>query len=379
MTIVDRYLLQLFFKIFLICFLSFTGLFVVIHLFSNLDELMKAAESKGGMNHVLLEFYAPRALDIFDRTSGILILISAIFSISIMHRRRELTAVQAAGVSKLRVVRPILFASVLIICLSVANREFQLPQFKIPLVQTAEMLSDNGISTMHMKRDAASGMVFRGDDIILKEKKITNPEIQLPLNISTDFSSIQAEWGKIEESRGRLPRGLRLHQVSTELNLTEIDSLMDNDGNPVVLFPSDQKWLKDRQCYVVCDLDVNELAFGQRLDQYKPITELMEDLRKPKLWFGNQEKIQVHSRILRPFMDITLLLLGLPLVIGRPDQNIFAAAGLCLIVVVLVQLVSLLCTNLGAFGLIHSAALASWLPLIIFLPFTVLSMRYLTK
>ncbi len=48
MTIVDRYLLVLFFKIFLICLISFTGLFIVVHLFTNLDELVEAAEQNGG-------------------------------------------------------------------------------------------------------------------------------------------------------------------------------------------------------------------------------------------------------------------------------------------------------------------------------------------
>ena len=337
MTIVDRYLLRLFIKIFLVCFLSFTGLFVVIHLFSNLDELMTAAETNGGIGQMLLEFYSPRALDILDRTSGILLLISAIFSVSMMHRRRELTAVQAAGISKMRVVRPILVASVILVLLSVANRELILPQFKDQLVRAPETWGDAGSVPMHMKRDVASGLVFRGDDLMLGEKKITNAEVQIPANLSRNVDSIQAESGIVKKAYGG-QTGLHLFGVSYPSNLNEVSTITSDTGEPVILFPRDNEWLAPQQCFVVADLDVQELAFGQQLDQYKPVAQLMTDLRQPRSWLGNQKKIQVHSRILRPVLDLTLLLLGLPLVIGRPDQNIFAAAGFCMIVVIAVQL-----------------------------------------
>ena len=45
MTIFDRYLLILFSKIFMICFISFTGLYFVIHMFTNLDELSSIAST----------------------------------------------------------------------------------------------------------------------------------------------------------------------------------------------------------------------------------------------------------------------------------------------------------------------------------------------
>ena len=47
MTIVDRYLFFLFLKAFLVCFLSFAGLFVIGHLFSNLDEMQDIGEATG--------------------------------------------------------------------------------------------------------------------------------------------------------------------------------------------------------------------------------------------------------------------------------------------------------------------------------------------
>ena len=69
MTIVDRYLFFLFLKTFLICFLSFAGLYVVIDLFSNLDE-MAALSEVDGWPILMSEFYLPRMAALFDKTAG---------------------------------------------------------------------------------------------------------------------------------------------------------------------------------------------------------------------------------------------------------------------------------------------------------------------
>ena len=74
MTIFDRYLLTFFFKILLICFISFAGLFIVIHAFTNLEEVGAIIDQSDGLEKLFFEFYGPQVLDLFNRMSGILIL-----------------------------------------------------------------------------------------------------------------------------------------------------------------------------------------------------------------------------------------------------------------------------------------------------------------
>ena len=114
MTIIDRYLLFAFVKILGICFLSFAGLYIVIHLFTNLDRVGEVVEHQGGYKVLFTEFYGPQLLDLFSRMTGFLILISGIFSITMMQRRREMTAIEAAGITKARIVRPVILALSLI-------------------------------------------------------------------------------------------------------------------------------------------------------------------------------------------------------------------------------------------------------------------------
>jgi lipopolysaccharide export system permease protein len=78
----------------------------------------------------------------------------------------------------------------------------------------------------------------------------------------------------------------------------------------------------------------------------------------------------VHGRLLRPFLDTTLLFLGLPLVVTRTNRNPFLAIGICLAVVTAFMVVVLGCQALGQTGWMRPS-LAAWLPLIIFTPLAV--------
>jgi lipopolysaccharide export system permease protein len=71
--------------------------------------------------------------------------------------------------------------------------------------------------------------------------------------------------------------------------------------------------------------------------------------------------------------------LGLPLVISRRDRNVFLAAMMCLGVVVLMQLLMIGSSSLGSMRLIKSAALAAWIPVIIFLPWGLAAFQSLKR
>ena len=75
----------------------------------------------------------------------------------------------------------------------------------------------------------------------------------------------------------------------------------------------------------------------------------------------------IHSRIVQPFLDITLLFLGLPLVVARDNRNVFVAIGLCMGLVGLFIVVKVACQQLGG-AMFISPSLAAWAPLMVFVP-----------
>jgi len=371
-TILDRYLLFLFLKIFAVCFTSFVGLFLVIHLFSNLDELAALAEPSGGWAQLLVDFYVPRIAELFDKTAAVLVLISAIFAVNMMQKRRELLAIEAGGITLLRAIRPIIVAAICIIGLTVANREYVIPTLKDRLVRTPQNWLDQGKSDMVVQQDAATGIRFRGKEIMLAEKTIIEPKVQLPATISSQHSRLTAQTASFESADETHPAGIRLKQVTQPVSLASFSSIVTEE-TPVVYSPTDVDWLNEDELFVVSDVTMEEAAFGNRLALYRTTPEMMAAVRKPRSWFGNNQKVGLHVRILQPFLDMTLLLLGLPLAISNSDRNIFVAAGISFAVVGAVSIVTLASQSLGTYNLIQPAALSAWIPLLVFVPLAVLS------
>ena len=98
MTTIDRYILKLFGKVLLVCFGSLAGLFVVVETFNNLEEFLELGKDKGGILQVLQVYFVPRIFSLFDRTSSLLALVRAFFTLTWLQRTNELTAIMAAGI-----------------------------------------------------------------------------------------------------------------------------------------------------------------------------------------------------------------------------------------------------------------------------------------
>jgi lipopolysaccharide export system permease protein len=93
-------------------------------------------------------------------------------------------------------------------------------------------------------------------------------------------------------------------------------------------------------------------------------------LGSPSTDLGPDVRVSVHSRLLQPLMDGTLLMLGLPLMFSRSNRNIFLSFAICLLVAVAFSLVTLGCQSLGGLNLLRPT-LAAWLPILVFLPVAV--------
>ena len=115
MTKIDRYILVLFLRTVLICFCSLAGIFIVFHAFTSMDDLVKQGQAEDGLIRVMMRYYGPYMLLLFDWTGAIIALMAFLFSIGWLRRTGELTAVLSAGISHGRIFRPILIASLAIV------------------------------------------------------------------------------------------------------------------------------------------------------------------------------------------------------------------------------------------------------------------------
>ncbi len=364
--IIDRYILRQFVQNFVICFVSLTGLYLVFDAFANLDEFLRYADKQGGLARVMGGYYFYRSIFFFDRTSGILTLIAAMFTVAWVRRHNELTALMAAGIPGGRVVVPVLISGAVIAGVAAANREIVLPSVRTELSrEPKDLLGDLG-QPLRPRYDNETDILIRGKHTYRNEQRIELPQFGLPPRLDHLGKQLVAENAYFHPGQNDRPAGYLLVGLQQPAELLTQPSVVLGQ-RPVILSPHDTAWLKPNECFVVSNVNFEQLIGGKAWRLFSSTPQLVQGLRNPSLDFGADVRVTVHTRVLQPVMDLTLLLLGLPLVLTRENRNVFLTVGMCLGLVVAFMLVTLGSQYLGSTYFI-SPALAAWLPLILFLP-----------
>lgn len=369
MWIIDRYLLRQFLSTFLICYLSLLGLYVVFDVFTNLEEFLRCGKAQGNVLGLIASFYGYRAVLFFDRTAGLIALVASMFTITWIQRHNELTALMAAGIARTRVAVPVVGAAVVVTCLAAASRELIIPNFREPLSRRPQDLIGDVGQPLLPVHDNATEILFRGEQTFGDKMRISKPDFHLPTPSPLDRygQHLIAENAYYLRATKDHPAGYLLTGVSKPPGLADKESLAI-DGKPVLVTPRDASgWLKPNECFVVSGVTFEQLAGGASWREFSSTLQLIRGLKNPSLDFGADVRVAIHSRVVQPFLDITLLFLGLPLVLRRDSRNVFIAIGLCAVVVSLFMLVTIACRHLGEVYWV-SPALGAWLPLFLFVP-----------
>jgi len=369
MKIIDRYMLRQFCQVYFICFFSLTGLYVVIDAFGNLDEFLAHSEQSGGLLSVMAKYYGYRSLSFFDRISGVLALISAMFTVTWIQRHQEMTALLAAGVSSFRVIAPVVLAACSVSLLAVANRELALPKVRDELSRNAQDLQGDVGRNVQPRYDNSTEILLRGAKAFALERRLSDPSFILPPELGKYGKNLQGKNAVYLPKDAERPAGWLFTEVSSPADiLTSEDILLE--GKPVVYGPKQHPWLQPTECFVASDLSFELLASGSGWYTYSSTPDLIRSLRTPSLDVGNDVRVAVHSRFVQPLLDVTLLFLGLPLILSRNNRNVFKAIGMCVAVSAAFMVVVIGCQYLGNSYLV-SPAKSVWLPLMIFIPLAV--------
>lgn len=368
MTTLDRYVLFLYLKVLVICFISLTGLFFVIDAFGNLDEFLEYSKQGHSLAGVLANYYGPRALTSFDLTSPLISVVAAMFALTWLQRTHEFTAIVAAGVSPGRIILPLIFASAAVSLLAAANREFLIPRFRDQLSQNAQDLKGEKTHPVQPKHDHQTNILINGRTLTHAARQIEHPAFVLHSAIGDFRKKIVGETAVFEPATAEHAAGYRFRRVTFPENFAALPSAELPEMGVVIHSPHDTAWLSETELFVVSDIDFEKLASGNNWIEYSSITELISGLHNRSLDYGADVSLAVHSRFVRPLLDLTLLFLGLPFVFSRGNRNIFIAAAMCLAVVGVFYVGMIASKAMGANGML-SPSLAAWAPLLLFAPF----------
>ncbi|MEL6895435.1 MAG: LptF/LptG family permease, partial [Planctomycetota bacterium] len=360
MTRIDRHILTVFARTAIICYASVAGILIVFHAFDNLEELAALGASNENVVLGILKFYGPHLLRVFDWTAAVIALMSMLFTVMRMQRSREWTVLSAAGIRTQRIVRPMLVASLFIIVAQWASREFLLPQFQNSL--TAKPVNDEETPTpLRPCEDRLAGLVIEGGGVRLKQGELVRPEIRLLIDSGSFGRRIAAESAVWFPAQGKRPAGYLLTDVTVPANIDVVGAVRQTSAarRVIVITPSAANWLMPRQCFVVTAVDPIALhgAGGNMAGGSLP--SLLSRIRNPAVRSSNRVHTLVHTRILRPLLDLSLIGLGVPLLVFRRDGNIFVVVGRALLIVAAFFVITNLASMLGGSGTISNPSLAA--------------------
>src|ERR1700712_5597816 len=144
MKILDRYVLFAFLKNYVLSFMILVGLYVVLDMLFNFDDLMSVQSKEGltgaasvwGLLRTIADYYFYQAFLIFVQMSGTIPIVAAAFTLMRMSRQNELSAILSAGVPLLRIAWPIIIASVILNGLLLVDQEVVVPLMIPKLART---------------------------------------------------------------------------------------------------------------------------------------------------------------------------------------------------------------------------------------------------
>jgi lipopolysaccharide export system permease protein len=380
--ILDRYVAREFLQSYLIAILVVLSLRIILDLFMQLDEFVEKGDDqlKPGMFTVIgyiFNFYGPKLFEYFRDFSGTIIILAAAFSLARMMRQNELTAVLASGVSLKRVIAPIVFLSFILNIFMVMDQEVVLPRWADKLVRKSDemkklrevsiwLLPDEikalGYDPRYKLNERLSGearknALFSAGLFDPQEKKVYDLMVLLrrDAKVMGKITADQAIWDEGKQA-WFLTNG---QYYNFEMDPEQADSLPG--VVPIQYYKSvltaDYLWLQRNSSF-------------KSLMSYGELTSL---LRRGLKTADRKEAIsERHFRFTDPIINMVMLLLGLPMLVSRERRNTKTAIFLAILGAGGCFVTTFSCKLLGG-GMINPL-LAAWIPIIVFLPISIISL-----
>jgi lipopolysaccharide export system permease protein len=353
-------LFSAFIRAYFICLVSMLSLYIVVDLFTNIDDFFQPGRSGIETIRLVFTYYGYRSFQFYDRLCEATSLLAAMFTVAWTQRNNELIPMLSAGVSTHRFLRPIFLGAGLMLGLGVLNQEFMIPNIAPALVTdrgdpegTNELLVQGCYDP--------NGVHIDGLRAIRKERLINKFYVTLPAQGQSEMKHLSADraqyippmenvrysggWMMTGTSPGELPAGT-------------FDPAMIEMIDPGRFF------------LFVRDATFDRATQGQKTQSFTATSDLNRLMERTDVGRMQSLAVTFHMRLARPIVGMLLVIMGLSIILRDQTRHVFISSGLCLIMCALFYAVVFGGKFLGNADYV-SPALAAWLPLLIFLPLSI--------
>ena len=357
-TLLDRYLLQRYWQAFAVTFLALFGLFVVLDVFTNLDEFTR---NSGGVVHVLTEmsqYYLFRACAFFESVGSLISVMAALMALAMLLRHGELNPILSAGIPSYRLAVPLMCGNVFVSLLLVANQELLIPRVSEQL-QARPGQNADAADKIRPVPDFSSHLQILSGKLFLKARKLTQADFVLPApELATKLTTVHGGTAVYRPKSAEQPvAGWYLTEVTpayTELSLT--------DRGREIVIPGDGP----DEVFIVTDISFDQLVNRNKFFENLSTRELLENARNPS--FGilslRAQTVHLHSRMTRPLFNLLVVLMIVPVIMRKESRGVVVNLACSLALTTFALGMQQCCAYLAQGGVMR-LDLAAWLPVIV--------------
>ncbi|MEQ9406805.1 MAG: LptF/LptG family permease [Fuerstiella sp.] len=356
-TTFDKYLLTRLIHTFVVFFVATYGLYMVIDLFTNVDDFLREGRSHGEVATSIGRYYGFRMAEFFEMAGPTLIVLSCIAVLGLLEKHSESHPILAAGIPAFRLLRPLLAGGIVLNLLLIANQELLMPSLAVELqtprggesasVQKVEPVYDYSNYLMHID----------GAEVIIEERRLVNASFNLPRELAVKSYALVAESAVYMPASEKRPAGWLLQ------NLTGLfdRQLLTEEGQKRVRSAGNGK-----DVFIVSDVSFDQLYNRGRNLKLLSSWQLIERIRNPSTGFVpvQSQSLALHSRITRPLLSLFSIAMALPLVMRRESRSLIMNMAVCAAVLGGFYALTQASLALGGTHFLRPD-LAAWLPVMV--------------
>jgi lipopolysaccharide export system permease protein len=355
----DRMFLISFTRSYLVVWTSLVSLYVVIDLFTNIDDFGRKGGGLGSVAEHIATYYGYRVIQIFDLMAEFITLMAAMFTVAWLQRNNELLPQLSAGIPTRRVLRPILLGAAVTLALGPINQELVIPMVADELMKPRDDPDGAKAAIVMGAFDPATSVHIEGMAGLRNERKILKFYVTIPETAPTGMAHLLAEEA-VYHPPGSGPCGGGGWLMT---------SVKPDDFSPGTL-PPYLVPVAPGDYFLKTDVDFDGASRGGTWFLFASTARLRELLERPEPRRQAKIAVEFHRRVTRPLIGSILVMLGLSVILRNPNRHVFISVGLCLAICVVFYASVLGCKALGTNDIV-SPPLAAWLPVLVFGPLTV--------
>ena len=354
MKILDRYVAKNFMIGYAIAFCVLIGLRIIIDLFVNLDEFTEHADlgALAVIKNILI-FYGLNSTLYFRDFAGMIAVVAATSSLGKMVRSNELVAVMASGVSLKRVIAPVVILALLLTALLVIDQEFIIPPLGNKLVRSQDdipgqesydvrFISDENGSLILSQRFDVETSTLHNPTIVIRKKKSDSAIWEVTGWTSANKMVYNPKAGSWDLINGRFTqKGYK------------------TGPKPITVYASD---------LIPQDIPVRRKSEYKTLLSWRQLAVLAR--QGAKISDQAQLQSQKHFRVTEPIINMTMLMVCLPVLVCRDPKSMKSAVMISFAMVGICFITTFICKMLATEAIFDRVIpeLWAWIPVFIFVP-----------